>query len=222
MTVFSILATVFVLVVLFGATEQADPQKPTWPSQFVVPFGLNDPLLFIRNSSAKFYYNWDQVQSQLLDYETHCFPLAHLDAVFHPCKLFFNPKGIFLSLPADKIDCCLFVDGVGAVPPNFLRGFNYSQKNETVPDMYGKQHNCYLWDGEDDFKYWTDADKGIDVQFQDGPSGVKWNFGSMIVQSQDPSIFTLPAGDCSKSCGLFGDYRVNDAFVSLSLMANRH
>ncbi len=38
--------------------------------------------------------------------------------------------------------------------------------------MYGNEHVSVLWEGIEDFKYWTDATNGDDVQFQDGPTGV--------------------------------------------------
>ena len=41
--------------------------------------------------------------------------------------------------------------------------------------MYGNQRYTYRWDGELDFKYWTDVKSGADVQFQDGPTGVVCN-----------------------------------------------
>jgi len=197
---------VFITIIIASACVLAaapEPDKPVWPSQFVVPFGLNDPLLFLKNASANLYYNWDQVQSQLLDYSTNCFPLVRWNSRSHPCKMYFNPKGIYVSMPDLDISCCLYVDGVGAVPPTFLQGFDYSGHNDTVPDQHGVKHVTYRWDGSDDFKYWTDVKTGDDVQFQDGPTGVKWNFGDMIVANQATSIFTLPKGDCDKDCSIF-------------------
>jgi len=190
-------------LIVCKCVEGATPERPVWPDEFKLPFGLNDPLLFVKNSSAVMYYNWDQVQSQLLDYSQSCFPLVRWNARSHPCKMYFNPKGIFVSFPTLNITCCSYVPGVGAVPPDFLRGFNYSGHIESVPDQHGIKHNTYRWDGADDFKYWTDANNGDDVQFQDGPTGVKWNFGDMVVEAQATSIFDLPAGDCSQDCNFF-------------------
>jgi len=203
-----------------ACVSSASPVKPTWPDQFLVPFGLND--LLTRNSSAVMYYNWDEVQSQLLDYKEHCFPLIRWDANSHPCKMFFNPKGIYASFPTLKIPCCLYVEGVGAVPPTFLQGFTYSGHNDTVPDLFGKQHSTYRWTGDDDFKYWTDTKTGDDVQFQDGPTGVKWNFGDFVVKPQSPSIFDLPAGDCSKTCDILANFpKISHARVPFMSLATK-
>eukprot|EP00026_Physarum_polycephalum_P017056 Phypoly_transcript_18141.p1 GENE.Phypoly_transcript_18141~~Phypoly_transcript_18141.p1 ORF type:complete len:223 (+),score=24.23 Phypoly_transcript_18141:97-765(+) len=180
---------------------QANITKPTWPPEFSIPFGLHFTA-FVYNSSATMYYNYDKAQSQLIVYDTHCFPFIRFNSVEHPCKMYFNPAGIYVSMPTINIPCCLFVPDVGAVPPTFLQGFTYSGYNDTVLDMYGKEHVTYRWDGTEDFKYWTDVDTGDDVQFQDGPTGVKWNFGEMQVGAQDPALFDLPAGDCNSSCGV--------------------
>jgi len=213
----------FVCVAVFSIAciSAASPTKPTWPDQFSSPFGLNDPLAFLKNESAVMYYNWDEVKSQLLDYKEHCFPLVRWNAAAHPCKMYFNPTGIYVSFPSLGIPCCQYVDGVGAVPPTFLQGFTYSGHNETVPDMYGKSHNSYRWDGEEDFKYWTDIKTGDDVQFQDGPTGVKWNFGEFSVTPQSKTIFVLPAGNCGTHCSVFSQFPKVDAstvpIVSLAM-----
>ena len=57
-----------------------------------------------------------------------------------PCKLLFVPAGIYLMQPAFGIDCCSFVEGVGAVPPAFLRAYTYAETNISAPDMYGNRH----------------------------------------------------------------------------------
>jgi hypothetical protein len=94
-----------------------DPTKSVWPIQFDVPFGLDCILPPIHNATSHLYYDWT-IKSQALDYPERCFPFAHWDSGFHPCTLFFNPQGVYLAAPAIGLDCCLFVDGVGAVPPS--------------------------------------------------------------------------------------------------------
>eukprot|EP01113_Clastostelium_recurvatum_P005701 TRINITY_DN1254_c0_g1_i1.p1 TRINITY_DN1254_c0_g1~~TRINITY_DN1254_c0_g1_i1.p1 ORF type:complete len:233 (-),score=62.08 TRINITY_DN1254_c0_g1_i1:38-736(-) len=190
------------LLVVLSCACVASCDKPTWPDEFAMPFGLNFAI-GIHNASAMMYYNWDQAKSQLLDYTSHCFPLLRYNSGFHPCKMYFNPKGIFASIPSLNIPCCTFVANVGAVPPTFLQGFNYTGVNQTVPDMYGKMHDTMVWQGADDFKYWTDASAahyGDDVQFQDGPTTVTWNFGEMSVTPQNPSLFDLPSSTCDAKC----------------------
>eukprot|EP01095_Lingulamoeba_sp_RSL-Kostka_P004376 TRINITY_DN1554_c1_g1_i1.p1 TRINITY_DN1554_c1_g1~~TRINITY_DN1554_c1_g1_i1.p1 ORF type:complete len:251 (+),score=69.09 TRINITY_DN1554_c1_g1_i1:81-755(+) len=198
---------VFALVifaVVLSTYCQNTPQKPVWPIQFSAPFGLYESniLIRIKNASSTFYYNWE-VESQLIDYTEHCFPFAAIGARKHPCKMFFNPKGIFLQSPDLDINCCTMFPGVGGVPPNFLRGFNYSSI-ETADDYYGDTHTCNYWVGIDGFAYWTDEQNGHDVKFKDGNTGVTWQWGSFQVGPQDPSMFDLPSGDCSKSCIPFG------------------
>lgn len=201
------------------ALANAQPEKSVWPIQFDTPFGLNTVVPPIHNATSHFYYNWD-IQAQLIDYVDHCFPFAHWDSAFFPCKLYFNPSGVYVSAPKIDLDCCTLFAGVGAVPPNFLQGFNFSS-TETADDMYGVQHNCNFWLGADDFGYWTDVDTRHDIQFRDGPSGVFWNFGHFNVVNQSEALFQLPSGDCSTKCGfLMKDDQLNpaaDPFVSLSM-----
>eukprot|EP00026_Physarum_polycephalum_P017601 Phypoly_transcript_18876.p1 GENE.Phypoly_transcript_18876~~Phypoly_transcript_18876.p1 ORF type:complete len:243 (+),score=36.22 Phypoly_transcript_18876:62-730(+) len=188
------------ILALTTLTLSADPTKPTWPDEFQIPFGLNWGII-AHNASAMMYYNYDQAQAQLLDYEVHCFPLVKYDSIEYPCQMWFNNKGIFVAIPSLDIPCCMFQQGVGVVPPTFLQGFNYSGYNDTVPDMYGVEHESYQWDGVFHFKYWTDVNTGDDVQFQDGPTGVTWSFGKMDVTPQNVSIFDIPnTSACSSKC----------------------
>ncbi|KJE89608.1 hypothetical protein CAOG_01043 [Capsaspora owczarzaki ATCC 30864] len=196
-----VLALVACAAIAAPLAPAADPEKPIWPIQFDVPFGLNwVGGTLINNASSHFYYNFD-LEAQVIQYDTHCFPLAHWNAVFYPCKLYFTAKpAIYLASPANGIDCCLFQDGVGTVPPNFLGGFNYSGSTQIIKDYYGVSHNTYHWKGIEDFGYWTDVSSEVDVQFQDGPTGVHWNFGNFNVVNQTASIFALPAGNCETKC----------------------
>ena len=43
--------------------------------------------------------------------------------------------GIFVAIPSLDIPCCMFQKGVGAVPPTFLQGFNYSGFNDSLPGI---------------------------------------------------------------------------------------
>ena len=54
------------------------------------------PLLFLFFLHWIIHLYYVSVQSQLLDYDTHCFPLIRYDSVYFPCKMYFNPKGILL------------------------------------------------------------------------------------------------------------------------------
>lgn len=104
------------------------------------------------------------------------------------------------------------------MPPTFLQGFNFSGDIETVPgkvneqflqssnklvDFYGKQRKTLRWDGEDSFKYWTDATTGDDVQFQDGPTTVVLSlfscFPFLIVSSHKALEFWKHGGYTPKS-----------------------
>lgn len=188
------------LVAAMTMMVAGSPTKPVWPQQFDVPFGLHAIFPPINNATAHLYYDWT-VQAQLIDYPEKCFPFAHWDSAFHPCKLYFNPQGVFVSAPAIGLDCCTLAAGVGAIPPAFLSGFNFSSI-ESATDLYGDEHTCNYWLGTEDFGYWTDEYTNHDVQFRDGPSGVEWHFGHFNVENQTSSLFDLPyGGDCSSSCG---------------------
>ena len=105
------------------------------------------------------------------------------------------------------MDCCTFVDGVGAVPPEFLRSYTFQGTNQSAPDMYGYDASCDYWTGPDGFKYWTTshADEkytwGHDIVFQDGPTGVTWRWGVFNVTAQPDELFALPNNTtCTQTC----------------------
>jgi hypothetical protein len=87
----------------------------------------------------------------------------------------------------------LWIPGVGTVPPNFLRGFNYSGLTQLAFDLAGVPHYTNLWVGESGFQYWTDLTTSSDIQFVDG-GNVLWNFAPQLnVVPQDPSLFKVPS-----------------------------
>lgn len=184
---------------------------PVWPPVFGAPFTLYSTIPWIRGAKSYFYYKYDsETQVQTVDYIDKCFPFVSASNFIRnkPCKLYFNPSGIYLSQPG-RVDCCQFVAGVGAVPPEFLQSYTLVGQNVTAPDMYGNDVKCDEWSGPDGFKYWTSGkddetyrnSTGHDIVFQDGPTGVTWRWGKF-----DPlppgDHFTLPAG-CDKACPKF-------------------
>jgi hypothetical protein len=122
-------------VAVASAAFAADPDKPEWPNQFEIPFGLNVRFPSIKNASAVFHYNWD------------------IGAIY------FVHAGIFLHQPGSGLDCCLVTPDVGAVPPNFLAPFNFSNV-ENVPNMFGESVSTNHWTGPDGFAYWTAVSNG--------------------------------------------------------------
>jgi hypothetical protein len=200
---------------------------PVWPREFSAPFGLHSGFpWYIKNASSMFYYKFleNGTQAQLVDYQQHCFPLVNAKSSFEskPCKLYFEPKGIFLSQPAHGVDCCTFVSGVGAVPPTFLQAYTYKSTDQMAPDLYGAQVSCDYWEGPEGFKYWTvghdDAkykNWGHDIVFQDGPTGVTWRWGGFTVEPQDDSTFQLPGTDeeCAKTCSKVLSVEEHDALT---------
>jgi len=181
---------------------------PIWPKEFASPFTLHATVPHIDGAKSNFYYKYTaDVQVQTVDYYEKCFPFVNARTAFNnlPCKLFFQPTGIYLSQPG-RVDCCKFVDKVGAVPPEFLQSYTY-KGSEKAPDMYGNSVQCDKWEGPSGFKYWTvghdDAkykNFGHDIVFQDGPTGVTWRWGNFKVEPQADSLFELPAGKCEESC----------------------
>jgi hypothetical protein len=173
---------------------------------------LHATIPYINGAKCTFYYKYtEKVQTQTVDYYEKCFPFVNARTPFSnlPCKLIFNPKGIYLSQPG-RVDCCKFVDGVGAVPPEFLQSYKLTGRDVDAPDMYGNTVKCDKWEGPGGFKYWTvgENDKiyknfGHDIVFQDGPTGVTWRWGNFTVAPQSDSLFQLPKGDCEKSCPKF-------------------
>ena len=106
------------------------------------------------------YYNWDEYQSQVIDYPNNCIDVVPVIGYLHPCRLYFTPNDIYFSQPSLGVECCQLFAGVGPVPPTFLQGFNYTT-TAVAPDMYGNFHQCNLWSGTG-FQYWTDATTGHD------------------------------------------------------------
>jgi len=177
----------------------------------MAPFTLYSSIPHVTAAKSNFYYKYtSDVQVQTVDYYEHCFPFVNARSAVNdlPCKLFFQPAGIYLTQPG-RVDCCKFVDGVGAVPPEFLQSYTYDGP-DTAPDMYGNTVQCDKWSGPGGFKYWTVGHNdtvyknfGHDIVFQDGPTGVTWRWGNFTVEAQPESLFTLPAGNCEESCPKF-------------------
>ena len=190
-----------------------DGKCPVWPTEFDAPFGLHASVPPIANASSNFIYKFtpNGTQAQRVEYNDHCFPFVNARSPFESkaCTLYFVPGGIYLAQPAHDIDCCLFVSGVGAVPPQFLRAYTYKSTNQSAPDLYGNDVSCDYWEGPEGFKYWTVGHSdslyhnwGHDIVFQDGPTGVTWRWGNFNVRPQDDSRFALPADakTCAKDC----------------------
>jgi hypothetical protein len=176
------------------------PNKPVWPSQFSSIFALYDlqqqsPIF---NASSMFYYNWDEFQSQLIDYPTNCISIIPNNGYLNPCKLYFTSDSVYFAQPALGVNCCKLFSGVGTVPPHFLQGFNYTT-TANAPDYNGRIHTCNLWSGQG-FEYWTDSITGFDVFFRDGPGSTFWAWDNFNVTHQDKSIFNLPSSSCETSC----------------------
>jgi len=191
----AVLCVCVILCLSVLALGQPDPDKPTWPNTFNSTFGLNVNSSGIVNETSYFYSDWT-VKAQLITYPTRCIPF-NTAAANQACQIWFLPAGATISIPAQKI-CCLWFPGVGAVPPNFLAPFNYSGQIENVPDMYGKLHATYVWEGSG-FLYWTDVKTGDDIQFRDGPGDTFWNFANLIPGKQPASLWQLPA-NCTSAC----------------------
>ncbi len=125
----------------------------------------------MKNASSYFYYDWTHEVS-LIDYPEQCIAIVG-NSTSHPCKIYFNPKGSFLSQPSTGVKCCAIALGVGSVPPQFLAGFDYNGTS-TASDLYGSKHQCNLWTGSG-FAYWTDITSDLDIYFRDGPVGPTGN-----------------------------------------------
>jgi len=187
---------------------------PVWPAEFSAPFGMYSTLPPIKNASSTFYYkvHEDGTKRQLVDYSTYCFPFVNLLHYHQPCKLYFQPEGIFLSQPG-HVDCCQFnAANVSAVPLQFLHAFTLKGTNVTSTDYYGNKVSTDYWEGPLGFKYWTvnHYDKlyknwGHDIVFQDGPTGVTWQWGNFDLSPQADSVFQLPKSlaECSQKCPTF-------------------
>merc|ERR1711871_155397 len=177
----------------------------------------------IQAAKSMFYYKYleNGTQATLVDYQEACFPFTNIGSFFSkkPCKLYFDRTGIHLSSPSIGVDCCLFKEDVGAVPPAFLKAYKRTMVNDTAPDMYGNSINTEKWEGPSGFKYWTVghfdetySNWGHDIVFQDGPTGVTWRWGNFNVTAQDDSLFALPADarTCAKSCSIFLSANAHD------------
>jgi len=204
----------FALFVGFVASQT--PTKPIWPTEFDVVFGLSAPATSsydaIVNSTAHFYYNYDEIQASLIVYDQGCLPGIFPGSHKTPCSFYFNPSGAYIYLPNVSDTCCLLFPRVGSVPPNFLAGFNYSGFEQLAFDYYGVPWHTNLWLGGD-FMYWTNATDGHDIQFVDG-GFVLWNFAGFNVQHQDVSIFDLPSASCNQTCKIpsFGKSTLKNGF----------
>jgi len=204
----STLLAVAVCHVFFIATIFSQPSsKPVWPVEFDAPFGLynlNLPSPLV-NVYSHFYYNYDELQSQVISYPTNCIPIVPIVGFYHPCALYFNDNGTYFSQPDLGIQCCSLFPGVGATPPQFLAGFTWSSNQTFATDYYGVNHVTNYWVGTGDgsnFAYWTDLNTNHDIFINDGSSGIFWSWGKFTVGPQSPTIFQLPgtSDQCNKSC----------------------
>merc|ERR1711916_276415 len=180
------------------------PTKPVWPDIFDGPFGLGSLIPYFTNASSHFWYDYTLNNSTRIDYLEKCLPTVTTGADEYPCTLWFNPTGTFVN-QKETLGCCLLFEGVGSIPPNFLAEFTY-QKVEDAPDMYGNETSCFYWESSlltGLFGYWTSAEdynKGADIKFRDGPTGVTCNWGALSTQSQNTSIYDLPSSECQNPC----------------------
>ena len=173
------------------------PSKPEWANQFDAAFGLNVEKFHYDNRSSHMYYDWD-IKATHITYQEGCLPVI----TTKPCDLIFNPQGTWLLAPKAGKDCCLLFKGIGSVPPNFLKPFNFSGV-ENATDMFGNSHITDKWVGPMGFKYWTDTKTGLDIRFEDGGTGVFWNYGNINFRKQNATFFNTPGSNvCKASCFL--------------------
>eukprot|EP01119_Soliformovum_irregulare_P000640 TRINITY_DN1045_c0_g1_i1.p1 TRINITY_DN1045_c0_g1~~TRINITY_DN1045_c0_g1_i1.p1 ORF type:complete len:227 (-),score=40.90 TRINITY_DN1045_c0_g1_i1:99-758(-) len=178
---------------LFVFCNSQSVTKPIWPGVFDVPFGLSVPAAVtqgnpIVNSSSHFYYNWDQYQATLITYAENCIPVFPGSSKA-PCNITFVPSGAYFTSPT--IGTCLWLPGIGSIPPAFLAQFNYTGYQTIESDFYGVPHFTYYWDAGT-FQYWTDTQSGQDIKFIDGGI-IVWNFAPTFSFTQWPaSIFQVP------------------------------
>jgi len=229
MTIFSsVLYVCITMLILFlcefscFSANRIIPPKSVWPPEFSAPFGLyiNSILSPVNNASSTLFYNWN-IESQLIDYPNNCIPLIPILGYKQSCKLYFTANNTYFSQPKLNIPCCKLFSGVGTIPIDFLKGFNYTGV-DNAKDMYGNVHSCNLWEGSG-FKYWTDINTGHDVYFRDGPiGGIYWAWGNFNVTQQPAEIFQLPqpSNICEKSClGLVDmDAIKQDPLINLALI----
>jgi len=200
----NLLAVVCILAYIIGSLSQ-NPDKPVWPNEFDIPFGLNvpeganDSYPAIINATSHFYYNWDYNESSLIVYDVHCLPGIFPLSYDFRCHLYFNTQGAYIYFPAIAM-CCLAFPGISSLPPDFLRGFNYSGYDQIAFNYYGVPFLTNYWIGGGGFMYWTALNKfGSDIALDDG-GGLLWNFGEMNVTSQSQSMFDLPHSYCNLKC----------------------
>jgi len=198
------------------------PSKPEWPYEFDAAFGMSalptQSTPGIVNTTSHIYYNWDEVESTLIDYPGFCLPF--FPTWKYPCQLIFNPVGTYFLQPAVGLECCLLFPGIGSVPPAFLTPFNFSGFTPLAVDHSGVPHITNFWVAGG-FNYWTDTTTGLDIQFEDG-GAILWNWSPLNDVPQPASIFSLPSGqNCNASCpSSFLEKEISDPYISLARLFN--
>lgn len=178
---------------------------PKWPISFSAPFGMynldRNPVV---NASSVFYFDWSNPQrpAQLIDYVEQCFPTIP-GSELEPCRILFLDS-IYYSQPSLGIDCCLWFEGVGPSPPDFLAGFTWNG-TAVAKDYYGTKTETNYWIATPPatgFTYWTDVKTNHDIWFKDGASGPYWAWGKFNVGPQDQTLFKMPgtAEQCATKC----------------------
>jgi len=144
-----IILTLILAVVLCVAT--ADVVPATWPDQFSIRFESNittsveQPVKVI---PGIMFYDWN-IKSQRVDHGAGSYECVHFYNSNAPCTIFFKPKGLYRILYGElngAPKCCLDMEGLGAVAPDWSAAANPSY-NGIVTDLYsGQQAHQFTYD----------------------------------------------------------------------------
>jgi hypothetical protein len=198
------------------------PARPAlWPAAFRVAITTNitfspepgaPPPLTAHPIAGVMYYDWAASASQAVEHGAGNYECSHFYGTYGPCRLVFNPQGLFADAPgaASGDACCLDLPAITASPPDWAARSNatlVSAAGPVIEPTSGALCHHWKWDwGEAGpcHHYWERASDGLPVlfTFPGGANGTQdWHFdlSTFAAGAQDPARFAL-APACFHNC----------------------
>lgn len=220
------IATLFIIVVaghlvVPAAADHADHRPKPYPIHFQIHFVTNLTSDGEgRAVSGRLSYDWT-LQAQRIDHGAGAYECNHFYDTEESCSLIFNNKGMYRILHSGT-PCCLDLPHIGSPPPDWASNGTY---NGAVHDVVsGLEAYEWIFDNVDispkclsdiyyyDTKFHTcrqvanGGDEGKPLAFTfpgkaRGRQDYHFDVESMVVERQDPALFTLANGCADLLCG---------------------
>ncbi|XP_064382176.1 uncharacterized protein LOC135331068 [Halichondria panicea] len=187
----------------------SSPPVPSWPDQFSVQLTIYVEQYGNWQSIGAMYYNYTQ-KTFRADYIDWCLPLFDTgspDKNNYTCTFLATQGSMYFvnhtALSWDDYQCCLFEEGLAAVPPDWMKNCQYNGTQQ----IWDTECDAWWFPGTSDpekpcYGYWTaQDDQRTPVQFfglsSVGPTILKYS-------GYKPGPFdvplNLPSASCQQEC----------------------